>query len=85
MKQLKFTLISDMHGNHDQLKIMPSDVIVCPGDFNTTLKLEKTREFLEWYSMQPSEIKFLVGGNHNTTTFNFATVQIKLPSRIIIS
>lgn len=63
---LKLVLISDTHGKHDQLGVLPEgDVLVHAGDWSMMGTRQAALEFIEWFAAQPHPYKALIAGNHD--------------------
>lgn len=63
---MKFTVISDTHGLHEQLGDLPSgDVIIHAGDFCHFGGAAHRTHFLSWFAGLNYSYKILIAGNHD--------------------
>lgn len=62
---LSIAHISDTHGYHKKLKIPKADVLIHSGDIGGRTSMNELKDFLEWFSKQPTDIKIFIGGNHD--------------------
>ena len=62
---MRLVLISDTHGQHDQLRIPDGDVFVHAGDMSNMGEPAEIREFAEWLYAQPHKHKVVIAGNHD--------------------
>lgn len=63
---MKFTVISDTHGLHEQLGALPSgDVIIHAGDFCHFGGAAHRTHFLSWFADLNYRYKILIAGNHD--------------------
>jgi len=62
---MKITFISDTHGLHDRLKLIPGTVLVHAGDITEYGTEEEVVDFLNWFSRQPFTYKIFIAGNHD--------------------
>ena len=63
---MKFVVISDTHGLHENLQGLPSgDVIIHAGDFCHFGGAESRTHFLSWYADLNYRYKILISGNHD--------------------
>jgi predicted phosphodiesterase len=62
---LKFTIISDTHGQHHQLILPKGDVLVHAGDVSARGKAAEVLDFLHWFAAQDFEHKLFIAGNHD--------------------
>jgi len=62
---MKIVAISDTHGQHDQVKIPPCDLLIHAGDCTDDIGQAALRRFLIWFESQPATHKILVAGNHD--------------------
>ena len=57
--------ISDTHNQHEKIKLVDGNIIVCTGDITGTGTNKQIMEFLNWYSELNYEYKILIAGNHD--------------------
>jgi Icc-related predicted phosphoesterase len=62
---MDITFISDTHGLHQRLKLIPGTVLIHAGDISEYGTEEEVTEFLYWFSMQPFTYKIFIAGNHD--------------------
>lgn len=63
---MTITCLSDTHGFHRRLKIIPeSDMIIHAGDISNFGKEHQVLDFLNWFSNLPHQYKIFVAGNHD--------------------
>lgn len=63
---MKFTVIADTHGLHEQLEDLPSgDVIIHAGDFCHFGGAAHRIHFLSWFAGLNYRYKILIAGNHD--------------------
>jgi Icc-related predicted phosphoesterase len=62
---MKFVVISDTHGLHEQLNIEPCDLLIHCGDFSQTGSYVDHVIFAKWLAKQPATYKIVVPGNHD--------------------
>lgn len=62
---MKLCLISDTHGQHYKVKVLPCDVLVHAGDFTMNGGESAIRSFNTWLGEQPAEHKVIIAGNHD--------------------
>lgn len=63
---MKFVVISDTHGLHEDLQDLPNgDVIIHAGDFCHFSGAESRKRFLSWYADLNYRYKILISGNHD--------------------
>ena len=64
-KEKQITMLSDTHGTHRDLKILPTDILVHCGDVCNDGNLEELTDFFSWFSELPAVHKIFVPGNHD--------------------
>ena len=62
---MKFVVISDTHGKHDEHQLPQGDVLIHAGDFCHYGSQDNLRDFLQWYEELDFEHKIFIGGNHD--------------------
>jgi len=65
MSEVKLTIISDTHNQHNQLVIPDGDILIHCGDFSSRGSQKEFDNFIIWFKEQPHEYKILVAGNHD--------------------
>lgn len=62
----KIVLISDTHGRHEELGVLPEgNILIHAGDCTNDIGRKSLREFLIWFNAQSHAHKLLVAGNHD--------------------
>lgn len=62
----RLVLISDTHGRHEDLGVLPGgDILIHAGDFTDDIGRASLRKFLTWFQKQPHEHKIFIAGNHD--------------------
>lgn len=62
---MKITFISDTHGQHEQLMLPESDMIIHAGDISSRGLLSEVQQFIDWFSELPVKHKVFIVGNHD--------------------
>jgi Icc-related predicted phosphoesterase len=63
---MQITAISDTHGGHFGLGILPEcDLLIHAGDCTSDGSEVATKDFLKWFEFQPAKHKCFVAGNHD--------------------
>ena len=62
---MKFTVISDTHSLHDNVKVAPADVLLHCGDFTSRGRVEEVAAFNDWLGEQDFQYKVIIAGNHD--------------------
>lgn len=63
---MQITALSDTHGGHADLGILPeTDLLIHAGDCTSDGSLEATKDFLKWFESQPAKHKCFCAGNHD--------------------
>lgn len=63
---MKIIVISDTHGEHDELIIPECDVLIHCGDMTSLGKEHSVREFMNWFSnLNQAKHKIVIAGNHD--------------------
>lgn len=65
---MKIVTISDIHGQHHQLKddfLHTGDILVCAGDISRSGSREDVENFIEWFASQDFKHKIMIAGNHD--------------------
>lgn len=66
MSKVKFCLISDTHGKHQNITLPEADVLIHAGDWmNSGIYWDEVYPFADWWNKQPHPVKILIGGNHD--------------------
>ena len=79
IKGLQVMALSDTHGLHRSISILPCDVLIHAGDACNFGNKEQLKDFFDWYQTQPARYKIFVAGNHDT---NFETANPVLEKMI---
>jgi Icc-related predicted phosphoesterase len=65
---MKIAAISDTHGKHEKLEMLPADVLICAGDFTNLGRTSEIISFNHWLGkikyLYPSGI-IVIPGNHD--------------------
>ena len=78
-KSLTCVCISDTHGLHSQLPVLPKgDVLIHAGDCLGNGSVRSLESFAEWFESQPHKHKILVAGNHDRALQNHPELIPKL-------
>ena len=65
---MKLVLIADTHTQQADLTVPDGDVLIHVGDFSEGSSMHGqslTRDFLDWFALQPHEHKIFIAGNHD--------------------
>src|ERR1700744_4768458 len=64
---MRLVIISDTHGQHDQIKDMPEgDILIHAGDFmNSGTDLQEVTSFNRWLGEQHFKYRIVCAGNHD--------------------
>lgn len=62
---MKFVIISDTHGLHQELELPKGDVIIHGGDITDHGTKEEVVGFLDWFEKLDYQYKIFIGGNHD--------------------
>lgn len=62
---MKFVVISDTHGQHNNLKLPIGDVLIHAGDISKHGKEKEIIDFLNWFSQCDFKYKIFIAGNHD--------------------
>lgn len=62
---MKIVCISDTHNKHQEITIPECDVLLHAGDFSGHGSFYETKNFLDWYNVQPAKYKIFISGNHD--------------------
>lgn len=62
---MKLVIISDTHGQHEQLELPAGDVLIHCGDWSPRSSVEDTIDFTYWFDKQEFKYKICVAGNHD--------------------
>lgn len=62
---MKFTVISDTHNKHEQLKLEGGDALLHCGDFSGRGTAQQIIDFNEWLGRQNFTHKIVIAGNHD--------------------
>lgn len=72
MQKIKIVCFSDTHNQHRKLNLPSGDIHIFSGDImQSGYKERELIDFLDWYSLQDSEVKILVAGNHDRWIENY--------------
>lgn len=71
---MHLTLISDTHGQHDQLNLQGSDMLIHAGDICNRGSESEVVAFLNWFKNQNYKHKIFIAGNHDWF-FERATIE----------
>lgn len=82
---MTFTIISDTHGQHQNLDLPEGDVLIHAGDVNSRGTEYEIRSFLDWFERLDYRYKIFIAGNHD---FFFEqevapTIQPIIPENVI--
>lgn len=77
---MKLVLISDTHGQHEQLSLPGGDLLIHAGDVSSRGDELEISDFLSWFSKQDFEHKVFIAGNHD---FHFDRVTQQEISELI--
>jgi len=82
---MNFTLISDTHGFHLDLKLQPGEVLIHSGDITEYGTEDEVIDFLRWFAKQPFEYKIFIAGNHDIFLEECCTAKLKkiIPAGIV--
>lgn len=62
---MRLVMISDTHGQHEELDIPDGDCLIHAGDFTGYDSPEALDAFAGWLESQPHRHKVLIAGNHD--------------------
>jgi Icc-related predicted phosphoesterase len=62
---MHLTLISDTHGQHDQLNLQGGDMLIHAGDVCNRGMEYEVLSFLNWFKIQDYKYKVFIAGNHD--------------------
>lgn len=62
---MKFVVISDTHGKHQELNIPFGDVLIHAGDISSKGEHDEVIDFLNWFESQEHRYKIFIAGNHD--------------------
>ena len=62
---MRFVIISDTHGLHQELELPEGDILIHAGDFCGHYGEIDAWDFLEWFSDQDFQHKIFISGNHD--------------------
>lgn len=62
---MKFVIISDTHGQHNNLTLPKGDVLIHAGDISQRGKENEIIDFLNWFSNCDFKYKIFIAGNHD--------------------
>ena len=62
---MDITFISDTHGLHDELKLLPGMLLIHAGDITEYGTEEEVIDFVKWFAKQPFNYKIFIAGNHD--------------------
>lgn len=62
---MRFVLLSDTHGMHDQVVLPAGDVLIHAGDLSNVGAVPELLRFMEWFAAQPHRHKLFIAGNHD--------------------
>ncbi len=81
---MRFTIISDTHGQHNKLLLPAGDVLVHAGDVSSRGRPAEVLDFLHWFAVQDFEHKIFIAGNHDFYFENTAPelIQQQMPAGV---
>ncbi len=62
---MHLTLISDTHGQHDQLNLQGGEMLIHAGDVCNRGTESEVLQFLDWFAKQNYKHKIFIAGNHD--------------------
>lgn len=62
---MKFVIISDTHGQHNNLSLPKGDVLIHAGDISQRGEENEIIDFLNWFSNCDFKYKIFIAGNHD--------------------
>lgn len=62
---MKIVHISDTHGFHSQVDLIPCDLVIHTGDFSDQGHQVEVLDFFDWFNQYPSKYKVVIAGNHD--------------------
>lgn len=62
---MRIVCISDTHGRHEQLRVLPCDLLVHAGDATRRGRFAELQATLEWMAAQPARHRIFIAGNHD--------------------
>ena len=62
---MKFLVISDTHGKHNELSLPKADVIIHAGDICSRGYEQEVMDFLKWFDRLDYKYKIFIAGNHD--------------------
>ena len=77
---MHITCISDTHGLHRQLKLVPGDLLIHAGDISEYGTEDEIFDFTQWFAKQPFTYKIFIAGNHDLF---LETIRIKAFQKLI--
>lgn len=57
--------LSDTHGMHREVVVLPCDILIHCGDISQFDDGSHYKDFVQWFSEQPAIHKIFIGGNHD--------------------
>lgn len=62
---MRVTAISDTHGLHNKVNLLPGDILIHAGDISMKGAADEITSFMEWFSGQDFKHKIFIAGNHD--------------------
>lgn len=75
---MKFIVIADTHGYHQELELPQGDVLLHAGDITDRGTKGEIIDFLDWFASQDYEHKIFIGGNHDLFLDDYPVELLKL-------
>ena len=67
--------ISDTHGKHHELPLLPdADIIVHSGDFTFAGSEAEAYDFINWFCDLPYQHKIFIAGNHDMCMYGAESI-----------
>jgi predicted phosphohydrolase len=63
--KVRFVVLSDTHGKHQDLKVPDADVLLHCGDFTVDGGADEIADFNAWLGTLPHKHKYVLAGNHD--------------------
>lgn len=81
---MRFVVISDTHGYHQEVDLPEGDLLLHAGDISEMGTKSEAEAFVEWFAEQEYDHKIFIGGNHDLYLDNYAPdFQAMLPEEVI--
>lgn len=62
---MRLVLISDTHGQHEDVAVPAGDMLLHAGDFSRMGTVPEVVNFMTWFGSQPHPHKIMIAGNHD--------------------